>query len=210
MRLRNVKYAEEKIASNEAYITSVSREETKDLNHIFGNVKPLHLEIGTGKGQFIHTLASLYPDDNFIGIELYDSVIVRALEKQLSDPKENLHLVKMDASKIDECFKPGSISTIYLNFSDPWPKKRHAKRRLTHQNFLEKYEKLLNDEGVLILKTDNRKFFEYSLESFNQYGVHIEDISLNVHEDEHDDNIETEFEEKFKEEGPIYKLKISF
>ncbi len=210
MRLRNVQYAEEKIASNEAYITSVSREETKNLNQIFDNNRSLNVEIGTGKGQFIHTLASFNKEENFMGIELYDSVIVRALEKQLANPKDNLHLVKMDASQIDQCFAPGSISTIYLNFSDPWPKKRHAKRRLTHENFLKKYETLLKKDGTLNLKTDNRKFFEYSLESFNRYGVRIEDISLNVHEDESVDNIETEFEEKFKTKGPIYKLKISF
>ncbi len=210
MRLRNVKYAEEKIATHTNYITSVSREETKDLTAIFSNNALLNVEIGTGKGQFIHSLASQTPNENFLGIELYDSVIVRALEKQIEAPKTNLHLIKMDAQQMDACFDENSISTIYLNFSDPWPKVRHAKRRLTHPNFLKKYHKLLSSDGTIEIKTDNRKFFEYTLTALNEYGVIIHELSLNIHADDEKDNVETEFEEKFKTEGPIYKIIVSF
>ena len=210
MRLRNVSYAKEKINAHPEYIVTVAREEKKLLNNLFNDSKPLHVEIGAGKGQFIHTMAKRNPDHNHIAIEMYDSVIVRALEKVIDDPLPNLYLVKMDAQQIDECFKESSIDSIYLNFSDPWPKARHEKRRLTYKKFLDKYKRLLKPGGLIEFKTDNRTFFEYSLKSFVEYGVTIHDLSLDVHAEVNPDNIMTEFEEKFKDDGPIYKIIISF
>ncbi len=209
MRLRNVKYAEEKINNHPDYIVSVAREEKKLLNNLFKNKAPLNIEIGCGKGQFIHTLAKRNPDQNYLALEVYDSVIVRALEKQIDDPQPNLYLVKMDAKQLSECLNPGSLSTIYLNFSDPWPKARHEKRRLTHESFLHQYKQLLKPEGTIEFKTDNRPLFEYSIQSFNRFGVIMHDLTLDLHADDYPENIMTEFEEKFKVDGPIYKTIIS-
>src|SRR5690606_4537879 len=141
----------------------------------------IHLEVGTGKGKFITEMAKLHPHINFIGVELYDSVIVSALKKLLETELPNVKLLQVNAKDLRNFFAKGEVSRIYLNFSDPWPKKRHEKRRLTHKNFLEIYEDILIDKGEIHLKTDNQAFFEYSLLSFSAYGLLLKDISLDLH-----------------------------
>ncbi len=206
MRLRNVSYAKDVIEANPNYIKDIGRTETVDLMAWIQPKKPFHIEIGTGKGQFIHTLARQEKDTVYLGIEMFDSVIIRALEKQLEDPQDNLFLLRMDAQQLKDALPAASVDVIYLNFSDPWPKARHEKRRLTSSRFLALYTSLLKPGGSIVLKTDNRHFFEYTLTSLNQHGFLFETITLDLHRDNPDDNIMTEFEEKFKDEGPIYKI----
>ena len=167
---------------------------------VFGNNNPIYIEIGMGKGNFIIENAKRYPDINFIGIEKYDSVIVRAIQKSNELELNNLKIVRMDAKKMEEVFDK-EIDTIYLNFSDPWPKDRHAKRRLTSPIFLSIYDKIFKDKCKIIMKTDNNHLFEYSLNSLEEYGYKIiyKTDNLDVL---NEDNIMTEYEERF------YKLGI--
>ncbi|MFW6284946.1 MAG: tRNA (guanosine(46)-N7)-methyltransferase TrmB [Bacillota bacterium] len=210
MRLRNVKHAETTIQNHPDKIIEIQRESPIDLSPYLSK-GPLEIEIGAGKGQFIDALSRRSPDTFFIAVERYDSVIVRALEKFIDHPRDNVLLVKTDAAMLEKCLPHHSVDTIYLNFSDPWPKKRHAKRRLTHPSFLLMYQMLLKEEGVLEFKTDNRHFFEYSLRMMNSVGMVFTEISLDLHEDYNPETlIMTEFEEKFSKEGPIYKLKAMF
>ena len=207
MRLKHVKGASEKIESSR-YIIKDSTQYKSKYNELFNNSNPIYIEIGMGKGDFIIENALRYPDINFIGIERYDSVIVRALDKIEDKDIPNLKLIRVNAFIIDEIFE-NEIDRLYLNFSDPWPKDRHAKRRLTSEIFLEKYESILKTKNI-VMKTDNRKLFEYSLVNFNKFGYKIDEISLNLHDDEVLNNIETEYEKKFKKEGiPIYMVNVS-
>ena len=185
MRLRNVKNAKEILSENE-YINREIKDLPNDITY---------LEIGMGKGDFIIENAKRYPNINFIGVEKYDSVMVRAIEK-IDEDLPNLKLLRLDAMNIDEVFDK-NIDLIYLNFSDPWPKKRHALRRLTSPIFLEKYDKLFKNGCHIIMKTDNRKLFEYSVKSLTDYGYKIEDISLDLHNDDYPNNIMTEYEKRF-------------
>ncbi len=210
MRLRYVKDADKKISAYPQYILNISRHEHFILNNAFKEEKPLHIEIGTGKGQFIHTKAKQYPDINFIGIEKFNSAIIKALDKVLVEPRKNLYLVRMDAEQLEDCLQSDSVDTIYLNFSDPWPKLRHEKRRLTHPDFLKMYKTVLIPNGTIILKTDNRQFFEYSVMAFHQAQFEFETLSLNFHEDNDPKNIMTEYEEKFSKNGPIYQIKVRY
>ena len=187
MRLRNVKNAKN-IIENSEYV--LKNEDVKNIEN-----KLTYIEIGMGKGDFIIENARRYPNINFIGIEKYDSVLVRAVEK-LDEELPNLKLLRLDALNIDEVFSK-QVDLIYLNFSDPWPKKRHSLRRLTSPVFLEKYDKIFKGEKNIIMKTDNRKLFEYSLKSLTDYGYKIEEISLDLHSDDYKDNIMTEYERKF-------------
>ena len=162
-----------------------------------------------GKGDFIIENAKKYPNINFIGIEKFDSVIVRAVQKLENEEIPNLKLIKIDANEIDDIFDK-EISVIYLNFSDPWPKARHAKRRLSSEIFLNKYDSVFIDKKRIIMKTDNRKLFEYSIKSFTDYGYKIEDISLNLYEDDIKNNVPTEYETRFHNRGClIYKVDVS-
>lgn len=185
MRLRNVAGAKNIINAN-IYIN-------RGIDELPN--KKTYLEIGMGKGDFIIANAKRYPNINFIGVEKYDSVLVRAIEK-IDEDLPNLKLLRLDANTIDTVFNK-NIDLIYLNFSDPWPKKRHALRRLTSPIFLEKYDKIFKKDAHIIMKTDNRKLFEYSLKSLTDYGYKIEDISLDLHNDEYPDNIMTEYEQRF-------------
>ncbi len=206
MRLRNVAYAKDVIAEHPQYIKDVGRTDTCDVMAWIKPKKPLHLEIGTGKGQFIHTMAIREQDKVFLGVEMFDSVIIRALEKQIDRPQDNLFLLRMDAQQLSDALPSDSVDVIYLNFSDPWPKDRHEKRRLTSKKFLDLYKNMLKKDGYIELKTDNRKFFEYTLTSLNEQGFKFEALTLDLHADKPEDNIMTEFEEKFKDQGPIYKI----
>lgn len=185
MRLRNVVGAKDIINAN-IYIN-------RGIDELPN--KKTYLEIGMGKGDFIIANAKRYPNINFIGVEKYDSVLVRAIEK-IDEDLPNLKLLRLDANTIDTVFNK-NVDLIYLNFSDPWPKKRHALRRLTSPIFLEKYDKIFKKDAHIIMKTDNRKLFEYSLKSLTDYGYKIEDISLDLHNDEYPDNIMTEYEQRF-------------
>ena len=205
MRLRNVKGAKE-IIDKCPYIISNYDAYLGKISSIFNNNNEVHIEIGMGKGDFIIGMAKKYPNINFIGIEKFDSVIVRAIEK--IDDIPNLRLIRMDATDIEKVFYK-EIDTIYLNFSDPWPKKRHESRRLTSLNFLKKYDNLFKSDKNIIMKTDNRKLFEYSIMSFTNYGYKIEDLSLNLYDDDISLNIATEYEKKFVSLGmPIYKVNV--
>ncbi len=204
MRRRNIKDADIKVNMSR-YI--LNPEEKIDFKHLFNNSNPSCIEIGMGKGRFIIEMALNNPNLNFIGIEKYSSVILQATKKLEILDIPNLRLLNMDASNLLDIFYEGSISLIYLNFSDPWPKKRQAKRRLTHENFLQIYDKLLTKDGEIHFKTDNRGLFEFSLESFNNYGFKLKRVNLDLHNSELDFvNVETEFEEKYGANSPIYRL----
>lgn len=206
MRLRNVKNKLE-IINNSKYIILNPKDYYGKWNNVFGNSNKINIEIGTGKGNFIINKAKNNPDINFIGIEKFDSVIARALEK-IPDDLNNLKMIRINALELDEVFDK-EIDTIYLNFSDPWPKKRWYKRRLTSDIFLKKYDTLFKDECKIIQKTDNMSLFEYSICSLSNYGYIIKNISLDLHNGEIEDNIMTEYEEKFSSKGkPIYYLEV--
>lgn len=207
MRLRNVKNAKEQIESS-SYILLDPKAFRGKFKNLFNNNNPIYIEIGMGKGQFIINNALKYPNINFIGIEKYDSVIVRAIQKIGDRNIPNLKLIRMDALEINEVFEK-EIDRIYLNFSDPWPKDRHEHRRLSSIKFLEKYDMIFKDVKNIVMKTDNRKLFEFSIKSFNNYGYKIEDISLDLYNDDHELNIPTEYEDRFVSRGQvIYMINI--
>lgn len=207
MRLRKVKNALEKLQDNPKYFINNPKDYKGKWKGLFGNNNELNIEIGSGKGKFITSLAKENPNINYIGIEKYDSVLLRCNELALEDDIPNLKLILMDAANIMEYFDIAEVDAIYLNFSDPWPKTCHAKRRLTSPLFLQKYKEILTTSGEIRQKTDNRNLFEYSLETFNNNDWKLSDISLDLHNDNrYEDNITTEFEEKWSKLGPIYRL----
>ena len=207
MRLRNVKGAKWIIESSN-YVVLDYKEHRGKYSKLFGNDNSIYIEIGMGKGQFIINNALKYPDINFIGIEKYDSVVVRAIQKLEDKDIPNLKIIRMDALEIDDVFDH-EISKIYLNFSDPWPKDRHAHRRLSSEIFLKKYDSIFRGNKNITMKTDNRKLFEYSVKSFVDYGYKINDISLDLHNDIYLDNIMTEYEERFVSKGnQIYMVDV--
>lgn len=212
VRLRNKPWAREFIESHPEVIIPNPEEYKGKWNEIFGNDHPIHIEVGSGKGQFITGMALANPNINYIGIEMYTSVIVSALEKVLeAGSPPNLRLLNIDGTHLEKYFQKNDVERIYLNFSDPWSKNRHAKRRLTHEGFLKIYESILIDNGEIHFKTDNRGLFEFSLVSMSQYGMLLKDVSLDLHANEPEDNIRTEYEEKFSAKGqPIYRLEAQF
>lgn len=193
---------------SDPFVIQNPRQYTGHWNDFFGNDHPLHIEIGMGKGQFLHRLAELHPDINYLGIEKFSSVLVRALEKRAALDQDNLYFLRMDAEDITEIFAPGEVQRIYLNFSDPWPKDRHAKRRLTSTRFLTRYDKILAPEGILQFKTDNTDLFRFSLEQLEEAGWKTDEVNFHLHENgPAPDNVMTEYEEKFWKLGnPIHKL----
>jgi len=212
MRLRNKPWAEELIAAHPEIVIANPEEHKGKWHEVFGNNNPLHIEVGTGKGQFVTGMAQANPTINYMGIELYDSVIVCALENILKvGPIPNLRLLKVNGADLYKFFQKNDVNRVFLNFSDPWPKTRHAKRRLSHENFLKLYESILIDNGEIHFKTDNRGLFEFSLMSMSQYGMLLKDVSLDLHANMPEDNIMTEYEEKFSAKGqPIYRLESQF
>lgn len=208
MRLKCVKGAKEKVESC-PYIVLDYEDYKGSYSELFGNDNPICVEIGMGKGNFIIENAKRYPYINFIGIEKYDSVIVRAVEKLENVSLPNLKLIRMDALNIENVFDH-EVDTIYLNFSDPWPKARHARRRLTSYEFLKRYDNLFKERCHIIQKTDNRKLFEYSIKSLTDYGYKIDDISLNLYDDDISLNIQTEYEEKMLgKDMIIYRIEVT-
>ncbi len=213
MRLRNIPRADECIANHHKAVNEVEMKENKNQwNKVFGNDNPLYIELGMGKGQFILTLARQNPEINYIGIERYSSVLLRALEKydteEYSDI-ENVRFLCMDAREIEEVFGAEEVAKIYLNFSDPWPKSRHASRRLPSKEFLRRYDKVLAKDGVVEFKTDNRGLFEFALEEVKEANWQLESHTFDLHHDEamNVGNVMTEYEAKFSSMGnPIHKL----
>ena len=195
------------IISNSSYIILNPYLYIGKWQNVFNNFNPIYIEIGMGKGNFILENAKRYPNINFIGIEKYDSIMALAIKKIEKEKLSNLKLIRMNALDILNVFNH-EIDKIYLNFSDPWPKDRHAKRRLTSDVFLSKYDEIFKNNGVIEMKTDNIGLFEYSLISFNDNGYLIKKISLDLHNSNITDNIMSEYERKFSEENnPIYYVK---
>lgn len=208
MRLRNIPGADEAIESSVYCIKSPEEQKGRWQEH-FPSVQPLHIEIGMGKGRFIMDMAAIHPKINYIGIERYSSVLLRALQKMEQNPLPNLKFICMDAAGIENVFDKNEVDRIYLNFSDPWPKDRHAKRRLTSRQFLAHYEQVLKKEGHLEFKTDNQDLFTFSLEEIPAAGWNLDAFTRDLHHDAvlNKGNIMTEYEEKFSSKGnPICKL----
>ena len=208
MRLRNIPGADEAIADSPHCIQEPMAEKGR-WHLIFGNENPIHIEIGMGKGQFIMKLAKEHPDINYIGIERYSSVLLRALQKMEIEPLPNIRFLCMDASIITEVFDKEEGAKIYLNFSDPWPKERHAKRRLTSRQFFERYDKILAGNGVVEFKTDNDDLFAFSMEEVAEAGWTLDAHTFDLHHAPvlNEGNVMTEYEEKFSSLGhPIHKL----
>ena len=212
MRLRNIPGADEVVA-NSSFCIQNPNEHKGHWSSVFENDNPIHIEIGMGKGKFLLTLAKENPNINYIGIERYSSVLLRALE-QFDNNEEyqnltNVRFICMDAQNLPEVFAVGEVGKIYLNFSDPWPKARHAKRRLTSHQYFERYEKILAFDGVVEFKTDNRDLFDFSLEEVEIAGWVLLAKTYDLHNDPmlNRGNIMTEYEEKFSSMGnPIHKL----
>ncbi|NCB91755.1 MAG: tRNA (guanosine(46)-N7)-methyltransferase TrmB [Clostridia bacterium] len=210
MRLRNIPGSKETIAES-GYVVQEPEVQKGRWKELFGNDHPIQIEVGMGKGRFIMDMARLYPERNFVGIEMYDSVLLRAVQKreQLEEELSNLYFIRMDARKLPDVFAEGEVDRIYLNFSDPWPKDRHAKRRLTSREFLKRYEQILDPKGQLEFKTDNRVLFDFSLEEVKEAGWVLVEHTFDLHHEEAMmvGNVMTEYEEKFSSMGnPIHKL----
>jgi tRNA (guanine-N7-)-methyltransferase len=211
MRLRHKPWASEKIAENSYYVIPEPQEKKGNWSSIFGNNNPIHIEVGSGKGQFVTEMARANPDINYIGIELYVSVLVSALDRLIEAELPNVKLLNVDAKNLNELFADGEIDRVYLNFSDPWPKNRHEKRRLTYKTFLQSYEDILIKGGEIHFKTDNQGLFEYSLKSFSAYGLLLTFLSLDLHHSDFEGNIMTEYEEKFSAKGQrIYRCEVKY
>ena len=198
MRLRNDKNAKQ-IIENSKYIIKIPEEFKGKWKDVFNNDNPIYIEIGMGKGDFIIGNALNNPNINYIGIEKYDSVMARAIEK-IKDDIPNLRLVRMDAKDIENVFYK-EVDRVYLNFSDPWPKKRHAERRLTSNTFLKKYDSIFRNNMEIQMKTDNISLFEFSLVSLSNYGYVLKEVSLDLHSLQKEDNVMTEYERKFLSMG---------
>lgn len=207
MRLRNVQGAKEAIDKNEFVVKDPMRQKGQ-WRELFGADAPIHIEVGMGKGKFLMALAQQNPDINYIGIEKFSSVLIRALEKQNELKLPNLYFLREDAAGLTEFFGKFEVDRIYLNFSDPWPKDRHAKRRLTSKEFFARYHQILKPEGEVQFKTDNRMLFDFSLEQIEEALWETSYITYDLHHSEYaEGNVMTEYEEKFSKKGnPICKL----
>lgn len=212
MRLRNKPWAKPLIQENPQYVVTDPAALRGNWQSRFEKEQPLYIEIGMGKGRFIVEMAKKYPERNFIGLEMQTVATGIALKKQLEAKLPNLQLVCANGSGLTEFFELNEVSGIYLNFSDPWPKNRNEKRRLTYKSFLAQYEEVMQADGHLEFKTDNRGLFEYSLTSLNNYGMVFDQVWLDLHQTpDVEDNVMTEYEEKFSQKGqPIYKLEAHF
>ena len=206
MRLRNITGSREVIGESRFVIQNPNLQKGK-WKQFFANEGEIHIEIGMGKGQFLYTLAKMNPHINYIGIEKYSSVLLRAIQKMEECELPNLRFIRMDAETITEVFDKEEIDKIYLNFSDPWPKDRHAKRRLPSREFLARYDNILKKDGKLEFKTDNKGLFEFALEELEPAGWKAEVVTYDLHADEAlmQNNVMTEYEEKFSSIGnPTY------
>lgn len=210
MRLKNVPGSREAIGESRFVIHEPEAQKGK-WTEIFGNEKPIHIEIGMGKGRFLMGMAAQHPEINYIGIEKYSSVLLRAIQKMEEDELPNVRFLRMDAEDLCNVFDKEEISRIYLNFSDPWPKDRHAKRRLPSRQFLARYDEILKKDGTLEFKTDNRILFDFALEELEPAGWKADVVTFDLHGDEAlmQGNVMTEYEERFSSAGnPIFKYVV--
>ncbi len=212
MRLRNIPGADEVVGNSPLVIHDPEKQQGR-WKEVFGNENPIHIEVGMGKGQFITEMAIRHPDINYVGIERYTSVLLRAVQKR-EKPEEipNLYYLCVDARDLPQIFAPGEVGRIYLNFSDPWPKDRHARRRLPSREFLARYDQILTKNGRVEFKTDNQGLFTFALEEAKEAGWHLDACTFDLHHDEvmMEGNVMTEYEEKFSGMGnPIYKMIIT-
>lgn len=211
MRVRKRKGAEAHLESHPEYVVLDPVSSKGKWKSIFGNDQPIHIEVGSGKGDFITGMALQNPDINYIGIDIQVSVLSYALDKVVDSGLPNIRLLRVDGSSLVNFFEKDEISLLYLNFSDPWPKKKHEKRRLTYKTFLETYQNILPKHGEIHFKTDNRGLFEYSLASFSQYGMIIKQVWLDLHASQFEGNVMTEYEKKFSSKGQvIYRVETKF
>lgn len=211
MRVRNRKGATELLEAHPQYVILNPADAKGRWQEIFGNDHPIHVEVGSGKGAFVSGMAKANPNINYIGIDIQKSVLSYALDKVLATDVPNIKLLWVDGSDLTDYFEEGEIDRLYLNFSDPWPKKRHEKRRLTYQSFLSTYQQILPENGEIHFKTDNRGLFEYSLVSFSQYGMKLKGVWLDLHASDFEDNVLTEYEQKFANKGQvIYRVEAAF
>ena len=216
MRLRNIPGAKDAIEES-IYVVQEPQAYKGQWENVFKQARPLHIEVGMGKGRFLMDMARLHPEINYVGIEMYDSVLLRAIQKREALAEEgqqlpNLMFMRMDARLLPEVFEKGEVEKIYLNFSDPWPKARHASRRLTSREFLARYDKILKKDGVIEFKTDNRDLFDFSLEEVPEAGWKLLAHTIDLHHNEElmKGNVMTEYEEKFSSMGnPICKMIIA-
>ena len=211
MRLRNITGSREMIAESR-FVVHEPQEYKGRWSELFGNDHPLRIEIGMGKGRFIMDLARMHPEINYVGIEKYSSVLLRGIQKMETDPLPNLYFIRMEAEEIADVFGREEVERIYLNFSDPWPKDRHAKRRLPSREFLKRYNEILVRDGVIEFKTDNEDLFRFALEEIAPAGWQLLQKTEDLHHDEKmlAGNVMTEYEEKFSALGnPIYKYVIA-
>ncbi|MDT0777710.1 tRNA (guanosine(46)-N7)-methyltransferase TrmB [Staphylococcus pseudintermedius] len=210
MRMRNKPWAESYLTEHND-IVDLEAVHAHQVSEWFERQQPIHIEVGSGMGKFITTLAQQNPHINYVAIERDKNVMIRVLDKVREHNLTNIKLLCKDAVILTDYFRQGEVDRIYLNFSDPWPKKRHAKRRLTYRSFLALYQQILREDGELHFKTDNRGLFAYSLESMSQFGMYFTKINLNLHQEDEGDNIPTEYEHKFAEKGSrIYRMEAKF
>ena len=210
MRLKNVPGSREAIAQSR-FVIHDPQEHKGKWEEVFGRSASLHIEIGMGKGRFLMELAALHPEIDYIGIEKYSSVLLRAIQKMEENELPHVRFIRMDAEELTEVFGTGEADRIYLNFSDPWPKDRHAKRRLPSRQFLDRYARILKPEGTIEFKTDNRALFDFALGELEPAGWHAEEVTFDLHADERlmRENVMTEYEERFSSAGnPICKYII--
>ena len=210
MRLRNIKGSRENIQASK-YVVQEYREQKGKWRELFGNDHPIHIEIGMGKGRFLMDMATLHPEINYVGIEKYSSVLLRGIQKQEELQLPNVMFIRMEAEYITEVFAKDEVDRIYLNFSDPWPKDRHAKRRLESREFLKRYNEILVPEGVVEFKTDNMDLFQFALEEVEPAGWKLRQWTKDLHHDPkmNAGNVMTEYEERFSSVGnPICKYVI--
>lgn len=211
MRLRNKPWAKEKIEQYPQYVVAFPEQHKGKWSTVFELNQPLHIEIGTGKGRFITEMARANPQINYMGLELQESVVVSALDRLIDAELPNVKLLNVNAIDLPKIFVKGEVERVYLNFSDPWPKTRHEKRRLTYKSFLQLYEEILPPQGEIHFKTDNQGLFEYSLTSFSAYGMLLKFVSLDLHKSNFAGNIMTEYEEKFSQRGNrIFRCEAQF
>lgn len=211
MRLRNIPGAEEYLIANKQYFIAEPASHKGNWKAVFGNDKPIQAEFGTGKGKFISTMAERNPDINYIGVECQAPVLYKALRKVEKKKIPNLRYILFDVNETETAFDEGDLERIFLNFVDPWPKSRHAKRRLTHRRFISMFRKVLGLSGEIHVKTDNRGLFEFTLNEFADINLKMKNISLDLANDSTFENVTTEYEEKFMRKGqPIFRLEAGF
>lgn len=211
MRLRRKPWAPQLIADNPQWILVNPTDMAGNWQSRFAKQQPLYIEVGSGKGKFITEMAQKHPENNYVAVEIQESAIAMVLKKQVELQLSNLQLLLGDGAALTHFFAPNEVSGIFLNFSDPWPKTRHEKRRLTYRTFLAQYQTIIKPTGQLVFKTDNRGLFEYSLVSMNNFNMLFDEVSLDLHTLNDPENVETEYEEKFSKMGQsIYRLKAHF